>query len=92
MSHTSRDKDKLLLRVRRLKGQLESVERALEGEDDCSVVLHRIAACRGALGGLMLEVLEGHLREHLIVDSRKASSDQLRTADDIVRVMRSYLK
>ncbi len=92
MSHTIRDKEKLLARVRRLKGQVESVERALEKSEDCSVVLHRIAACRGALGGLMLEVLEGHVREHVIEDHDAATSEQLEAADDLVKILRSYLK
>lgn len=92
MPHTVRDREKLLARVRRLKGQLESVERALEGREDCSVVLHRIAACRGALGGLMLEVLEGHVREHLVDPEHSPSPGQLEAADDLVRILRSYLK
>ena len=92
MPHTIREKDKLLARVRRLKGQVESVERALETGEDCSVVLHRIAACRGALGGLMFVVLEGHVREHLIDEVKHPTSRQLEAADDIVKILRSYLK
>lgn len=92
MAHTKRDRQKLLMRVRKLKGQIESVERALTEDLDCSDVLHRIAACRGALGGLMLEVLEGHIREHVIEDRKRASPEQIEAADDIVRVLRTYLK
>ena len=65
MPHTIKNKKQLLTRVRRIKGQAEALERALESEADCSAVLQQIAAIRGAVNGLMLEVLEGHMREHL---------------------------
>lgn len=92
MAHTIHDRDKLLARVRKLKGQVESVERALVDQQDCSEVLHRIAACRGALGGLLLQVLEGHIREHVIADPRRATAGQNAAAEDLVQVLRSYLK
>ena len=65
MSHTVHDKKKLLARVRRIKGQTGALEIALEQETDCAAILQQIAAIRGAVNGLMLEVLEGHMREHL---------------------------
>lgn len=65
MSHTVHDKKKLLARVRRIKGQTGALESALEQETDCAAILQQIAAIRGAVNGLMLEVLEGHMREHL---------------------------
>ena len=64
MSHTVHDKKKLLARVRRIKGQTGALESALEQETDCAAILQQIAAIRGAVNGLMLEVLEGHMREH----------------------------
>ena len=65
MSHTIHGKKKLLARVRRIKGQAGALESALEQESDCAAILQQIAAIRGAVNGLMLEVLEGHMREHL---------------------------
>ena len=81
----------LLTRVRRIKGQAEALEKALEQESDCSAVLQQIAAIRGAVNGLMAEVLEGHLREHLGADDippQQRSED----LDQVVAVLRSYLK
>lgn len=92
MAHTVRDKRKLLTRIRRIKGQSEALERALEKEDgDCAAVLQQIAAIRGAVNGLMAEVLEGHLREHLLEEGRTAREreDDL---DQVMGVLRSYLK
>ncbi len=66
MTHTVWEKAKLLARVRRMKGQMEAIERALEGEAGCGQVMHLIAGVRGAMAGLMAEVVEDHVRTHLV--------------------------
>ena len=68
MPHTIKEMKQLLTRVRRIKGQADALETALEQGGDCSAILQQIAAIRGAVNGLMAEVLEGHIREHLGVD------------------------
>ena len=65
MSHTVHDQKALLTRVRRIAGQAAALEKALEQGSECSAVLQQIAAIRGAVNGLMAQVLEGHVREHL---------------------------
>ncbi len=91
MPHTIKGKKQLLTRVRRIKGQAEALEKALEQETDCSAILQQIAAIRGAANGLMAEVLEGHLREHL--GAADISPQQRREdLDQVVTVLRSYLK
>ena len=91
MAHTIKFKKQLLTRVRRIKGQAEALEKALEQESECAAVLQQIAAIRGAVNGLMIEVLEGHIREHL---GAADISPQQRSEDleQVVRVLRSYLK
>ena len=91
MPHTVRDQKKLLSRVRRIKGQAEALEQALERETECAAVLQQIASIRGAVTGLMAEVLEGHIREHL---GPEAVSPKERREDleQVVGVLRSYLK
>lgn len=91
MSHTTRDKTKLLNRVRRLRGQVEAVERALESEAECGEVLRLIAASRGAMDSLMATVLEDHVRAH-VLGSAKPGSDAARAAEDLIDVIRAYLK
>lgn len=91
MSHTVHDKKKLLARVRRIKGQTGALESALEQETDCAAILQQIAAIRGAVNGLMLEVLEGHMREHLGAEEAP-HAERLDDLDQVVRVLRSYLK
>jgi DNA-binding FrmR family transcriptional regulator len=91
MSHTIREKKKLLDRVRRIRGQMEAIERALEGEAGCEVVMHLIAGVRGATSGLMAEVIEDHVRKHLTDVDRKRG-DRPSAADELVDVLRAYLK
>jgi DNA-binding FrmR family transcriptional regulator len=89
MSHTVANKGKLLNRVRRIRGQLEAVERALDIEAGCGVVLQRIAAARGAMNALMSEVLEDHVKTHVL--STKARANVL-AADELIEVVRTYLR
>ena len=89
MSHVQRHKDKLLKRIRRVKGQMQAVEKALNNGSDCSDVLQQIAACRGAMNGLLKEVLEDHIRCH--VTFKPIHKDDA-GADDHVAIVRSYLK
>ncbi|MGN5259489.1 metal/formaldehyde-sensitive transcriptional repressor [Aeromonas hydrophila] len=91
MSHTIHGKKKLLARVRRIKGQAGALESALEQESDCAAILQQIAAIRGAVNGLMLEVLEGHMREHLGAEEA-TQAERLEDLAQVVRVLRSYLK
>jgi DNA-binding FrmR family transcriptional regulator len=92
MAHLERDRKKLLNRARRIRGQIEAVERALEEDDQCSAVLQTIAAARGALNGLMAQVVEGHIREHVIDPGRKPTRAQLEAADELLDVVKAYLK
>ncbi|RKJ96508.1 metal/formaldehyde-sensitive transcriptional repressor [Alicycliphilus denitrificans] len=90
MSHTSREKTKLIARVRRIKGQIEGIERALETDAACAEVLRQIASVRGAVGGLTAEVMEDHLREHVLA----VSTDEARRqgGEEMIEVIRTYMK
>ncbi len=90
MGHTVRDKTKLLARVRRIRGQCEAIERALEAEDECSTTLQLIAGARGAMNGLMAEVLEQHLVAHVLNGTTRNDRDA--AAEQLVDVVRAYLK
>lgn len=91
MAHTIHGKKPLLARVRRIQGQVGALEKALESEADCAAVLQQIAAVRGAVNGLMAEVLEGHLREHLGRDD-VAPAERQQDLDTVVSALRSYLR
>lgn len=91
MSHTIRNKEKLIARARRIRGQIEALERALTDEQECSDILRVITSARGAMNGLMVEILEDQIRCHLLDPSQKLTSEQAAAADGLVETLRSYL-
>lgn len=92
MPHTKHDQSLLLARVRRIKGQIAAVEAALVDGAECSQVLNTIAACRGALNGLMVEVMSGHIRHHVLVSTSKPTEAQMEAAEEVIGVLASYMK
>jgi DNA-binding FrmR family transcriptional regulator len=90
MSHLSRDNTKLLARLRRIKGQVEGVERALEAEADCGEVLRQIASIRGAMNGLTHVVMEEHLRSHVVEADTRLEREK--GAAEMVQILKAYLK
>ena len=92
MAHTTRDKVKLMNRVRRIKGQVDSIERALSEEADCYRVLQQVAACRGALNGFMAELLEGHIRCHVLDETVKPRPRQQQAAEELIEIVHSSMK
>jgi DNA-binding FrmR family transcriptional regulator len=92
MAHTVRDKTKLLRRVNRIIGQVEAVKRSLENEDDCSDIMLLISASRGAMNSLMAEVVEGHVRHHMVDPDRRPTSAESRAAQELIDVVKSYVR
>jgi DNA-binding FrmR family transcriptional regulator len=92
MTHTVRGKHKLLARVRRIRGQVEAIERALDGEAGCEQVMHLIAGARGAMAGLMAEVVEEHVRTHLVDAKQHPGALNGEAAEQLLDVVRTYLK
>ena len=93
MTHTTREKQKLLGRVKRIRGLVDAIERAVENETECDQVMHLIAGVRGAVAGLMAEVIEDHVRTHLLdrgAEDRPA--DKAEAADQLFEVIRTYMK
>ena len=89
MAHTTQNKAELLVRIRRIAGQVAAIEKALTEEDDCSKILQLIAGSRGAMDGLMAEVLEGHVRLHV---ANPKATDRAQATEDLIKLIRSYLK
>ncbi|WP_445621129.1 formaldehyde-responsive transcriptional repressor FrmR [Kushneria sp. Sum13] len=91
MPHSPAAKKRVLTRVRRIRGQCEALERQLEAGAECAPILQQIAAMRGAINGLMSEMMETHIRETF---GEGAASDEARNArvDETASLIRSYLK
>ncbi len=99
MPHSPDEKKRAVARLRRIKGQAEALERAVEAGEDCSALLQQIAALRGAANGLMAEVLESHLRETFGLARRGGRQGEEEVGfepetelDGIIRMLRTYLK
>ncbi|AYN29583.1 YohL family protein [Buttiauxella ferragutiae ATCC 51602] len=90
MSHTIRDKQKLKARTNKIQGQVVALKKMLDEPHECAAVLQQIAAIRGAVNGLMREVIKGHLAEHIVHES-----DEVKREEDlevILKVLDSYIK
>jgi DNA-binding FrmR family transcriptional regulator len=92
MAHTPKEKQKLLARVRRIRGQVEALERALEAEKGSAEVLQQIAAVRGAINGLMTEVIEDHVLTQVVHPSITDDAERAKGAEELVEVVRAYLR
>jgi DNA-binding FrmR family transcriptional regulator len=90
--HTVREKEKLIARVRRIRGQIEAVERAIEEGKGCYDVLQTVTAARGALNSLVAEMIEDHVRFHVLDPEEKVSAKRARAADELVDIVRAYVK
>ena len=88
MSHLSREKLDLVTRTKKVIGQLESVLRALNEDEQCADILQRLAAARGSINSLMGELLEDHIRNHMPRTSKSATD----AAEDMIEIVRTYLK
>jgi DNA-binding FrmR family transcriptional regulator len=87
----SKEKQKLLYRIKRIRGQFAAVERALTAGDECADILMLLAAIRGGVNGLMAEVLEDHIRLHMINPERGMDSPE-EVGEDLIGLVRAYLK
>ncbi len=92
MTHTVHQKHKLLARVRRIRGQVEAIERALDAEAGCEQVMHLIAGVRGSTAGLMAEVVEDHVRTHLVDAEAHPNALNTEAAERLLDLIRTYLK
>lgn len=91
MAHISDNRDALLARVKRIAGQVSAVERKLEAGADCAAILHLVAAVRGAVNGLLDEIIVEHLQAH-VADDGLSSEERRKGADDLMTVIRRYTK
>jgi DNA-binding FrmR family transcriptional regulator len=91
MSHTLSSKDQLLARVRRIVGQVAAIERAIGDEAGCAAILHQVAGVRGAVLGLMDELVEDHMREHVVAPAL-SDAERAQGADELLAAIRRYSK
>jgi DNA-binding FrmR family transcriptional regulator len=91
MPHVHTEKAKLLNRLRRIRGQLEAIERAVDQDSECARVLQQATACRGAMDGFIAEVIEDHIREHMVDPAASKDDPRVQAAEELVAIVHSYL-
>jgi DNA-binding FrmR family transcriptional regulator len=91
MAHVEKEKVKLLNRLKRIRGQLEAIERAVEADSECARVLQQATSCRGALDGFIAEVIEDHIREHMIDPAAPRDDLRVQAAEELVEIVHAYL-
>ena len=91
MARIKKDKVKLLNRLKRLRGQIEAIERAVEADRECARVLQQATACRGALEGFIGEVIEDHIRDHMDDPDAPRDDPRVQAAEELVAIVHSYL-
>jgi len=91
MAHVAREKVKLLNRLKRIRGQVEAIERAVDGDQECARVLQQATSCRGALEGFIAEVIEDHIREHMIDPTAPGDDPRVQAAEELVEIVHAYL-
>jgi len=91
MNHVAKEKAKLLNRLKRIRGQIEAIERAVEAEGECARILQQATSCRGALDGFIGEVIEDHVREHMIDPDAPRDDPRTLAAEELVDIVHAYL-
>ncbi|NDV85408.1 metal-sensing transcriptional repressor [Aurantimonas aggregata] len=92
MAHLPNNSAKLVARIRRLQGQLEAIVRSLENDAPCGDVLQLVASVRGAVNGLTIELIEEHVRNHVVDPEHEDDPEKAKGAADLIAVVRTYLK
>ena len=91
MNHVAKEKTKLLNRLKRMRGQIEGIERAVDADNECATVLQQATACRGALDGFIAEVIEDHIREHMVDPDASRDDPRTQAAEELVAIVHAYL-
>jgi DNA-binding FrmR family transcriptional regulator len=92
MNHVAKEKAKLLNRLKRIRGQIEAMERAVDADNECATILQQATACRGALDGFIAEVIEDHIREHMVDPQAGRESPQALASEELIEIVHQYLK
>jgi len=92
MAHTIKDKKRLSTRISRIRGQLNAIDRAVRDEKDCFLILQTTAACHGALNSLMVEILESHIRFHLLEPDTDSRAERRKAAREVIAILNAFMR
>lgn len=92
LSHITGAEKELVTRINRIQGQLDAIRDAIQGEQECATLLQQVAACRGAINSLMAEIIEREIKMHVLAPNTKANSPEANAADEVIGMVRRYIK
>ena len=92
LSHITANEKELITRINRIQGQFDGIKEAIAADEDCAAIMQQVAACRGAMNSLMAEIIEGEIKCHVLSPNAKANSAEAKAADELVEVLRRYIK
>lgn len=81
----------LILRLRRIEGQVRGVQRMIEEEAECSEVLNQIAAIKSAISQVGLIVFENHAHD-CIQKAINNEEDDEKKFNEIINMMSKLMK
>lgn len=91
MGHINQQRDKILARIRRIAGQVAAIERSVQADAACGETLHQVAAVRGAVAGLMDELVEEHLRAHIAAPDL-SDAQRMEATDELATLLRRHFR
>jgi DNA-binding FrmR family transcriptional regulator len=92
MTHTIRDKQKPFNRIRRLRGQIDAIERAHESEVGCTEIMCQPTTAPGAINGIVAGVVEDHIHMPMIDENRKPTHAETVAAGEPIEVLRTCVR
>ena len=82
------EKRSLIIRLRRIKGQIEGIEKMIEADIDCSDVLMQVVSARRALKSFSEEMIESHLHE--CIEGAATQAESGRELRSLLTVLKRY--
>lgn len=82
------DKRALVVRLRRIKGQIEGIEKMVEADTDTSDVLMQVVSARRALKSFSEEVIGSHLNE--CIENASSEPEGRRELRSLLTVLKRY--
>jgi DNA-binding FrmR family transcriptional regulator len=83
------EKRALVVRLRKIKGQIEGIEKMVEADADCSDLLMQVVSSRRALKSFSEEVLESHL--HTCIEGASSPAEGRANLRSLLTVLERYV-
>jgi DNA-binding FrmR family transcriptional regulator len=83
------EKRAFVVRLRRIRGQIEGIEKMVEADAGCSDVLMQAVSARRALKSFSEEVLESHM--HACIENNSSRSESRENVRSLLTVLERYV-